>query len=351
MKRDEISVRQFMVLIVAALLMPATALLPTLTAQMAGGAGWLSVLGAIPFLLGAGWAAEGIFQNRGKQPRVLLRSIIFIMYMAWTFLLLMLCLRLSIARLESIYGKRAAIACAAALLLVALWMAMGKLSAFARAGEIFYLALAVLLVGVLLLATFEVEKSNFVINKEEIFALPKSSVAVAGLLLNVYPATVLMEKVVPQKKDAHLKTKWILVFCAAMALLVGAVIGCLGPKLAGKVTSPFLIMVQGLGVRGAFQRTEALVAAIWTLSDLILTTLLLQTWSTLASDMVKEKWGRRSVVPVSVAAIIAGWLLFINIETLWKFCSIVLPRIGLLLGFVCPVLSRSITAICRKRKK
>lgn len=349
MKRDVISMRQFMVLIITALLMPATALLPTMTTRMAGSLGWLSVVGAIPFLLGAGWAAEGLCRVEWKRVSGLVRNAIIIMYMAWTLLLLMLCLRLSGARLEEIYGETAAMACAVAMLLLAVWMALGKISSFGRAVEIFYMALAVLLVGVLLLAAFEIEKSNFVVNGEELSAFPKSCVAVAGLLLNVYPTTVLMCKVQPQEKAVYQKAKWVIVFCVALALLLGAVIGCLGPKLAGKISSPFLIMVQGLGVRGAFQRVEALIIAVWTLSDLALTGLLLHTWRALVSLVCPKKWSKKSVLPVAVAVII-GWVVFLDLETLWTFSSKVLPTIGLLLGFVCPIFARSLLLIRRKDK-
>lgn len=351
MRRDEISMRQLMVLVITALLMPATALLPTMTTRLAGGLGWLSVVGAIPFLLGAGWAAEGICQIEWKSIGIILRNTIIIMYMAWTVLLLMLCVRLSGARLEEIYGRTAAIVCASAMLLLAVWMALGKISAFARAGEIFYLALTVLLVGVLLLAVFEVEITNFSVKGEELYALPKSCVAVAGLLLNVYPTTVLMCKVQPQKENAYQKTKWVIAFSVALTLLIGAVIGCLGPKLAGAISSPFLIMVQGLGVRGAFQRVEALIIAVWTLSDLALTGLLLHTWRVLASFACPEKWSKRSVIPVAVVGIISGWTVFVDLETLWTFSSKVLPAIGILLGFVCPVFARSLLFASRKNKK
>ena len=148
MGRDKISTRQWLVMIVTALLMPAIELLPTMTARLAGGAGWLSALGAIPILFGAGWAANGIGQTERTSAGRSLRSIIIIMYMLWTLLLLMISLRLSAARLERIYGRTAAALCAASVLAVAVWMALGKLSAFARAGEIFYLALAAVFAGV-----------------------------------------------------------------------------------------------------------------------------------------------------------------------------------------------------------
>lgn len=349
MKRDGISVRQLMVLIVTALLMPATALLPTMTARMAGSAGWLALVGAVPLLLGACWATRGIYQSGWNSIAVGPKALIIIMYLAWTFLVLMVALRLSGARLAEVYGETASTVSVAAMLLVAVWMGVGKLSAFARAGEIFYLALVVLLVGVLLLAAFKIEGANFAVSGEELFALPKSSVATAGLLLNVYPVVVLGRKTFSQKRDGRRIVVWLVVFCIAVALLVGAVIGCLGPRLTGEVPSPFLIMVQGLGIKGAFQRAEALVIALWTLSDLMLTGLMLHTWRELADCLCTGKWSRWSIVLAASAAMIGAWTLFGDVEKLWSFSSRVLPVLGIILGVVCPIVGWFVVCVREKR--
>lgn len=65
MERDVLSIRQMMVLLVTALLAPASDLLPVLSAQKAGGGGWLTVLGALPLLLIALWAVSGVIRDRG----------------------------------------------------------------------------------------------------------------------------------------------------------------------------------------------------------------------------------------------------------------------------------------------
>ena len=351
MGRDNISNRQWLVMVATALLMPAIELLPTMTARLAGGAGWLSALGAVPVLLGAGWAANGMRKTERAKGGRILSNIIIIMYMLWTLLLLMLCLRLSAARLERIYGRTAAALCAAAVLAVAVWMALGKLSAFARAGEIFYLALVVMSAGILLLAAFEVEPANFAVKPAEWSALPRGAAVTAGLLLNVYPAVALAGAILPQKGSGRQRNLWVIVFCAVVMLLLGAVTGCLGPGLTGKLSSPFQIMVQGLGVQGAFQRTEALAAGMITLSDLMLVGVLLYAWRRMADWIHKGDWSRKSVVPVAAAAIAGGWVFFFEVETLWDFCSTVLPLLGFVLGFLCPILLRCVLSVRGKRSR
>lgn len=348
MEHDVLSMRQMMVLLVTALLAPATDLLPALTAQRAGSAGWLSVMGALPLLLAALWAAGGIARDgtMGRIPGKLLALIC----LGWTLLTLTLSLRLCAARLAEIYGQGPAFACAGVLLAVAVWMGWGKTAAFARAGEIFYLALAVALAGVLLLAAFQVEGNNFLLSASEAAALPGSSAAAAGVLLNLCPAAVLTGKISPHRRNGRRAAAWTVAFCIALALLLGAVIGCLGPKLTARLSAPFLIMVQGLGIEGTFQRTEALFAALWALSDLTLAGLLLHTWRDLAGALHPGKWTRWSIVPAAVAALLGGWLLFPAAEEAREFCIGVLPVLGLLLGLVCPLLIRILPALWKRRR-
>lgn len=259
MERDTLSMRQMMVLLATALLAPASDLLPVLTARKAGGGGWLAVLCALPLLLIALWAVSGIVRGGGivrtlgKMPG----AFIIIVYLAWTLLTLALALRLSVARLAVIYGARPALSFAVVLLVVAAWMGLGKAAALARAGEIFYLAVAVALAGLLFLAVFQIEGKNLALSMEEAAALPGCAASAAGLLLNVVPAAALGRKIGTDAKNGRRAAGWTVAFCVAVTLLLIAVIGCLGPQLTARLPAPFLIMTQGLGIQGAFQRIEA----------------------------------------------------------------------------------------------
>jgi hypothetical protein len=349
MEDKTISLRQRMVLIGVALLAPASELLPGFAAQRAGRGGWLAALCALPVVLIALWAVWGM-RTVGGERRGLGRgtdTVLVVIYLAWTLLDLALALRLCAARLAVIYGQGAALACTGALLVVAVWMGLGQRAALARAGEVFYLALAVALGGVLLLSVGHVEGRNLDLSLTDAVALPGCGLAAAGLLLNLLPAAALGRGTV-KAGDGRRAVKWVLAFAVAITLLLGAVIGCLGPKLTAGLPAPFLTMVQGLGVQGAFQRTEALVSALWALSDLILVSLLLHTWRGLAHRLHRGAWSRWSILPASAAAVAVGWTVFSDGETARTFCQTVLPVLGLALGLAVPVLARLLLYI-RKR--
>lgn len=348
MERDVLSMRQIMVLLVTALLAPASDLLPGLAAQTAGRGGWLVGVGAFPILLAALWAAGRV--NRSGGYRALSRvpgNIINIMYMGWILLTLALVLRLSEARLAVIYREGPAFLYTVLLLAVAVWMGLGKVSAFARAGELFYLALAVVLAGILLLAAMKVEGRNLLPTMQEAAGIPIGSVTAAGFLLNAAPAAVLGKRAPAKKGNGRRVVGWAAAFCVVVILLLGAIIGCLGPKLTARLPAPYIIMVQGLSVKGAFQRTEALIASVWVLSDLTLIGLLLHSWRALAGEVHPGAWSRWSVIPAAACALGGGWLLLSGAEQVRNFCTTILPAVGFIFGLGVPLLAALLIKIRR----
>lgn len=339
---DVLSVRQMMVLLAVALLSPVTDLLPTLVTRTSGNTGWAAALIALPLLLAALWAAGGGFwQNTGGRTAMSIP--IIIVYLLWTLMSLSLSLRLCGARLAVIYGEGPAFACALALLVLAAWMCLGKSAAFARAAEIFYLALAVALILVLALAADKIEWENLSPETGALTGLPVAGITTAGVLLNIAPVAVLSGRIAHPEQGRRRVVGWTVAFCLAAALALAAVVGCLGPKLTGRLPAPFLTMVQGLGVKGAFQRTEALFAALWTLSDLVRVGLLLHAWRALAQTLRPGKWCRWSVLPAAGIALLGGWLFFSNVESARYFCMTILPVTGLFFGLFVPLILRFAT--------
>lgn len=346
MKSDALSLRQVMVLLFTALLVPAVDLLPALAAKTSGGGGWMLPLGALPLLLVALWARDGIpfGEKRGAY------TIIYIMYMLLILLLLTVALKLCALRLGQIYGDGPALPAAIALLAAAVWMGWGKPAAFARAGEIFYLAIAVVLAGVVALGIFQVEPGNLAVSAAQAGTIPRGSLLTAGIILNVYPACVLGNQVKGDRNNGRRAVGWTVAYCVAAALILVAVIGCIGPALAGELPSPFLIVVQGIGIDGAFQRTEALVATLWTLSDFVLMGLLLHSWRGFARQLRPGRWEKWSMCAAAVAAAAAGFFLLSDSEVFRRFCAAVLPVTGIVFGLVFPLFLKAIHVIGRRGK-
>lgn len=350
MERDILSVRQMMVLLLVALLVPVTDLLPSVVAQRVGRGGWLVAPLALPALLLALWLCSRVFCGRGLCVEVgkPVAYTILIIYIVWILLLLALVFRFSAARMGPIYRRVPPTFFAAGVAVLAVWMGRGKAAALARAGEIFYLALAVVLVGVLLLAMLRVEWGN--LYPVAWSKLPGGSISAAGILLNVVPVAVLGARVPKSMRSARRVLGWATVFCVTFLLVLVTVLGSVGSQLCARLDTPYFIMVQGVGIKGAFQRLEAPMAALWLLSDLILSGMLLRAGNDYVSSLVSERWGRRSVPILALAAAAIGWLMFPEDDLLRVFGADVLPVLGIILGLVIPVLLQ-IVACVRKRNR
>lgn len=350
MGRDVLSFRQMTVLLLVALLTPVTDLLPSLAAQRVGRGGWLVAPLVLPVLLLAMWLCSKVFCGCGLGERVgkSMEYTITIIYTAWILFLLALVFRSVAARMELIHNRVPPICFSAGVAVLSIWAGRGKTAALARAAEVFYLVLTVVLAGVLLLALFHVEWSN--LHPVEWARIPGGSILVAGILLNVAPIAVLGARVPRELQNKGRGWGWAVAFCAEVTLVLMAVFGNVGSRLSARLDAPYFIMVQGLGVKGAFQRLEAPVAALWLLSDLILAGMLLRAGNDYVTEMTSERWGRRSVPIMVLVALGVGWMLFPEDAELRGFCVDVLPVAGVILGLVIPFFLWVISCVRQKKQ-
>lgn len=270
-----------MTLLLLALFCLGAELLPSLTE--AGTALWLAPLLALPLvLLGLFLAFRGKSpQDRNDfgmdLPQVLgsfgtkLAAFVFLL---WALFVLCMSVVRCAARLGLAEGSP--ILFAALVMALALWMSSKRLSSFVRACEIFYLIIAVALVGVLIMGAPRLEPDHlFLFSRTELTNLPHSILSVLGLFSVGLFTLFLSGGIAVRKGDAaccYRRTS--LLFCA-LSLLLLLILGTFGAPLVGKMDRPFLQMVAALGVEGAFQRLEALFSALWMLGDLALFTMLL----------------------------------------------------------------------------
>ncbi len=322
MQNERISLHQMMALLFAALLSPMVTLLPPAAAAAAGGAAWLSSLAALPVLLAVCWMIRAIFRRLPPEAglaeafraafgatagRLLTGACLL-----WGLFLLTGSARLYAERLLSSGYRKASLAVfLAALLGAALWLGLGGLSAFARTGEIFCLILAAVLCVVLPLALFNIEIK---------YVLPVWSGDVPGVVSGALPvlksvswavfAGFLGGRISRRPDDVSRSVKWTVVFCLVLSLLLLAVVGQLGPDLTAALKAPFFQMVAGVGIRGAFQRLEAAVSALWALSNLALLGLLLFACRAMSASLFQTEKDRRAVLPAAALAFAGALTLF-----------------------------------------
>ena len=307
MPDDRISLRQLLTLTFA--LSPAIQVLPGLTARQVGVGGWLATLAVLPLLLGLCWLLCRLLPKGlpGTALEVLgpvLGRGLCLIYLLWGLWLLAANARQVALRFLTIsYRNAPMLLFLLTLLGVAWWLVRKPVRALARAGEVFFLALAAGLALSLVLGAFQIDPVNLLpVWVEDLPAVGAATLPVLGLLGYVIFAACLGEHVVPQEGGRRKVLRWAVGLCLTLTALQVVCLGNFGPGLVGRMDTPFFMMVKGIGFEGTFQRMESVIIALWVLADLALL-------SQLAQNTFPFKERRTAVLPVILAAAVgAVWL-------------------------------------------
>ena len=353
MERDTLSMRQLMAILWAGLLGPAAELLPG-TAARAGGIGVLGLVVVSSAVLVSGWVLWRLAQGSGSLAQGFLDAfgrglgnVILIIYMVWCQLLFTLRLRQSAQRLLSGGQRDGALWFFLMVLgLMALWLSRGRLGAFGRAGELMFVGLAVTGATVLALSLFQVRGENLMGAWDWSGASVRDLVRPGGSVwgYGIFAAFLMQPR---QLREVGRKwLGWTVLGGLPLMLTQGVILGVFGPNLAGRLSSPFFQLAKGVGVEGAFQRVESVVAAVWTFSDLILLGGLLWAVRTIGGSLWPNAPGHSVTTASALTGIVVGIALFGERFSVGAAVERVLPIGGLILTLGVPVV-----AIVTKRTK
>lgn len=299
MRDRRITQQQLRTLLLLALLPLATELLPGRMEQ-AGSAAWLCPLaaggGAVVLALVCGKDTGApkdlglrLREHWGKAGSRVLMGAFFL----WGFVLLTAHASRVGGRLSDALGASPVLLTAAVLLLAGV-MAGEGVPAFARACEVFALAVGFGFVLVLLFGVFRLRWDYILLwGPEELRQVPGGALTALGTLAAGSYAVFLLSDVREEPKSRQRWTPWALGIFALVAAGMVLVLGRFGPALTAQIDRPFFQMVSGLGFEGAFQRLEQLASALWVLGDEALLALLLLALRRLLAQISGREERRR----------------------------------------------------------
>ena len=338
MKDQNISMRQMMTLLFIALIALGAEVVPGISG--AGAAIWLApLLALIPVLLLLYLAfrrpererrsnlVDGFDQVLGKWGGRLAASI----FLLWGLFLLVINTARSARRLTMAEGTPFLFS--AIVLLLAVWMASKKLPAFARSCEVFYLAIGLGMVGIIILAGTRLRPEYiFLFTRDELGAVPQVTASLLGIVSVGAYALFLAGDITVRPQDSARCYRWAITFFLSLSVLMVLIVGTFGAPLMEVMQRPFFQMVAGLGVKGAFQRLEALVSSLWMLGDIALLGLLLFSVKRLAAYLIGKKESPWVVVGAAAIAFVGGELLAGQEGMLRVFQQSILPMGSLAAG-------------------
>ena len=279
---------------------------------------------------------------------------VLLLYIVWALFLLSLRLRLCAQRLLA-SGERDGslwfflLAMAAVLL----WIGRGQLPAFARAGQLFLTALLITAGVVLGLSLFQSKPERlFPIWWADAAPVLQATLSAAGVMGWGLFLPFLMGEVRDQgeRKNWH----WLFWGLGGVLLLAAAqaiILGNLGAELAARLDNPFFSLAKSVGVEGAFQRVEGVVAALWTFADLTMGGILVFSVRAMADQLLPGRgmrWAGWGTVPLAAAGAL---LLFPTIGTAEEWNRHMVPAGNLALGFLLPALLLAVESLLRKTEK
>lgn len=265
---------------------------------------------------------------------------VLLIYMVWGEILLSLRLRLCAQRLINA-GQRDGTLWFFLIgtAILAAWIGMGRLSAFARAGQ-FFLAILLLTGGVVLLLSLSRVRPERVLPlwTQDVLPVVRTSLPAAGVLgWGIYGAFLTGQTAPPEKPGRRYWLFWGVGGCLLLTLAQWIVLGNLSPALAARLEDPFFTLAQSVGVEGAFQRVESVAAALWTLADLTMAALLLFALRAIAATVFpagqEKKWavaGLLAAVALALACFRGG--------AADRWSGSVVPAGNLILGLGVPFL-------------
>jgi len=265
MKQEILSRGQWGALLWLAALAPAAELLPGISLPQAGRGAWLSPLAALLFLLPILWLGR---RGDARDFRgSFLGKAVLTLCALWMELLAALRLGLCARRMLWAGERDGAVwYFLLTLAAIALWMGEGRLNALGRAGQIYLVLLLSAAALVLGLSIPQVRADRVLpVWTGDVIPILRTGLSTAGIL--GWAALPMLLLPAQERKGRNILL-WGAGGCVLLALAQVIIIGNLGSGLAARSDSAFFALTKSVGVEGAFQRVESVVAALWMLSDL-----------------------------------------------------------------------------------
>lgn len=366
-----ISRRQTLTLAFLAMLSPYLRLLPGRVTELSGRAAWLCPLAAFPALAVLVWLLDRALQ--GAQPgegmagqilRVCGKGVGGGMLLAWTGWILFhagFLLRSGADRfIATIFPDSEPWLFIAVMVLLTLLAAMGTVKALARATEIFYPLMVIVLLVVIAFALPNIHWDYLlpVTARDTVPILKGALVSMNSMCLALLYAAFLRGHEDTDASWSRSFIKWLVPVCLLGTAVCVVTIGVFGAVTTGQLAYPFFIMVRDVSVFNTVERIEALVVGLWLLPDFVLVTvevliasenlMLLFGGEKQEGRAVYWTGGGKYVWLCTAAAAVSAVLIAHDTQELDLWSDTIMPAVNLTLAFVVPLL---VLAVEKLRKQ
>ncbi len=341
MKTDLVSIKQLRALYVLGILSPVIRLIPNSTLRYAGSAAWLSPILALLPVVGYGYFLGRVAKSRksGETAPVLLCRVlgkragrmILILTGLWLAFYAGFLLRMDGERLRSTIFRNVNLWFFVAVgLSVCTVIALGNLKSLARMAELFLPVLGLVIALSCGLALVDVKLENLL--PVTVYDLPGAAAGAVPILdvLSVSAFYLLFLGEIEKSPGAQqVVTRGLLWLMLGIWLLVGTVTGTLSAPLANHLNNPYFVMARDLSVFGVNERIEAVIIALWVVTDLIYIVTLMRASVVALQGAILYGSRKRWVLVLSGGVLLSAVLCAGNAFTLSRLSEVWVPAISM----------------------
>jgi len=341
---DKISQRQLLAMAFLSIFSPAIRLMPRGVSQYAMSASWLSPLAAaLPvflFVLLMSWLMKGRGENEGLT-HMLMRSIgnvpgkiVAVIIAMWLVFYAGFTLRTAGERmLSAIYENGRLLMFTGATVLAAAIASVGKMKSLARTAEVFVPLISIVIVVVLALAADNVELDNLLpVTHHDIPGVFRGTLSVINVICIYVYFYFLSGYVVKKENEGRLTLKWIGYSLTAIFLIVTVTVGALSAYLSVEFENPFFMMIKNITVLGIVERFEALIVAIWVVTDFIFLSALLSIASDVFCFSFNIKYRKLTVWILAAAVLAISMFITKSAFSLQNLSGVIIPGVNLIVS-------------------
>lgn len=362
MRSDTISLRQLMVILFVGMFSPVMRTLPRTCAQLSGRAAWVAPLAALipvcifTFICFKLFSYEnesmGLADMMIETFGALIGRALAMFFCGFQIYYAGYIIRNSAERIVStVYPDSVVWIFAAALTLLCLIASMGRLENLARTAEIFFLLMIGMLFFVSIFSIQNIKIENLLpVSTLDTKPVLKSTGIVFAIMSVALYSLFLSGQVRDISKNIRKTVYWMGLSCVIACLLIVITIGAYGAMIVAKTQQPFFVVIRDLEVFDILERIEAVVMAVWVVTDFVLISMLLMIAAEILKTVFSAKARKYFTLPVAGISYMVNLFVAPNAFELWNITTGVMTKLNTLFGCIL-VPAVVILRFLKKKKK
>ncbi len=355
----KISIRQVAFLFLTITFTPSVRLIPTYAAQRAKQAAWLSPIVSVVLFLLLCLVWQALYKKNGSKSLMdiycdivgkIAGRIILIIYLLWMILLTALYIRYFAIRLVgSIYPNTSLSIFSVILLIVVAYTLRYGLTTMTRFNEV-VLPFLVLVFYLLLLMMLPNIKFKFLkpISPRSIVPVLSASVGLTGILAYFTFLFTFGDRINNKEKIKRTGYGLSIFLVMAEVAIIAAILGTFSYRITRRVQLPFLTAVKQISVLNIFEKVEAVVIAVWVLSDFVIICFFTICFLSILKSFFKLSDTKPFISIYAIFSFILSMALASNTFELERLSEVFVIPVNIILGFVIPMVMFIVGKMRRK---